>query len=690
MEDVLGRGTGPRALLLSMLAGLFALLMSASASADWSPIAPYPGTATTQPVKVRTLSAEDGSKFIYGVAQVNGFDIVKGRWYNADGTLGPYMDVTGPGDFDRGLKADMADDGKVSLAWIGPGAPDDVVKSVDVPAHGVPGPVFVRSVGGQGIDHVSVAVTSDGTAAYGWTQLNGSSRIGLLRTVSSSGLAGPLRRLTPLPADVSAASVTVRSDQGFKYAWSEHNPTTGFYNLGTRDVGRNGAVSDGRSPAYVYPTETEKIDPVTGQVVRDAEGNPVMVPFGSTEPVRDAIVGSLDSGDGMVVWLQKSEGEQIWRARSASFTSSSVISTERLFLSRPDLDVSELSLQFQGNLLFASWMAEKNGGFATQLLRLRPSFVRDLYPISSGPTFTDPTVDVAENGAMLIGWTEEGQVPGTFEAKLLRVSQRSTAWPVEVPGLDGLKSSFAPVPVTGLHGAASAIVTGVDQNDNVGLWSTSFAESAGIGVSPSKVNFGTGLLKAENGTRVAVIRNPGKGSSAVTGVSLTGPDANDFSLLDPASCVRTLAPGESCEVKIGFQPGQVGWKNARLEVQSQAGQVDVDLTGNSIARTRLSMESQRGNQAVRPGRSFKVKASITNTGGIAAEAVGICLTAGKRAFHPKKRCFKRANLIAGATWTATFPVKVKKRASKGSRQVVVRLKAGNALAKRMYLPVKVK
>lgn len=76
-------------------------------------------------------------------------------------------------------------------------------------------------------------------------------------------------------------------------------------------------------------------------------------------------------------------------------------------------------------------------------------------------------------------------------------------------------------------------------------------------------------------TTVTVV-NDGPAPVRLTSLSLSGADAQDFSLLTPTAGI-TLAPGESTEVLVHFAPATAGEKHAVLVVATSAGDTPVSI-----------------------------------------------------------------------------------------------------------------
>jgi hypothetical protein len=90
--------------------------------------------------------------------------------------------------------------------------------------------------------------------------------------------------------------------------------------------------------------------------------------------------------------------------------------------------------------------------------------------------------------------------------------------------------------------------------------------------------------------RTATIRNTGSGDLMLGRPKITGSDVDDFDIAAGGSCdlPGTLAPGETCTVRVAFSPAVARDHSARLEVPEESGggatARSVAVTGTGTAR----------------------------------------------------------------------------------------------------------
>lgn len=123
--------------------------------------------------------------------------------------------------------------------------------------------------------------------------------------------------------------------------------------------------------------------------------------------------------------------------------------------------------------------------------------------------------------------------------------------------------ALAPVPTVGLNGE--------------GIWT-----GAAFAVEPQSVDFGQHLVGTSAARRSiqiinrqgAVLRNIRVGMAAARGFALGRDNCSG----------KSLGPGESCQVQVGFAPGEEGDFDALLEIsQADVGRLGIELRGRGVA-----------------------------------------------------------------------------------------------------------
>jgi len=118
---------------------------------------------------------------------------------------------------------------------------------------------------------------------------------------------------------------------------------------------------------------------------------------------------------------------------------------------------------------------------------------------------------------------------------------------------------------------------------------------------------------------------------SITSVAVGGTDASDFlrQTGDATDCrsSTTLAAGQTCKVRLKFDPTVKGSKSATVTVSSNAADITIDLTGVG-KETRLSRSPASltfGSKDIDDGPTAAQTATITNVGSedVTLGAVGI-------------------------------------------------------------------
>jgi len=160
-------------------------------------------------------------------------------------------------------------------------------------------------------------------------------------------------------------------------------------------------------------------------------------------------------------------------------------------------------------------------------------------------------------------------------------------------------------------------------------------------VSPTSVDFLDVEVGQTSTSQVSVV-NTGTANLNVTGVTVTGADAEQFAGT-PAAVCATLAPNASCTVSVTFTPTSEGAKSATLAIahNAAASPTTVALTGNGVvapppaAVASLPTTVDFGIRRVGQTRTQNVQ--VTNTGTADLEISDVTAT----------------ETSAGATFTAT-------------------------------------
>ena len=142
-------------------------------------------------------------------------------------------------------------------------------------------------------------------------------------------------------------------------------------------------------------------------------------------------------------------------------------------------------------------------------------------------------------------------------------------------------------------------------------------------LTPATKAFGGIAIGTSGAPFIFSIKNIGMTTSAVT-LTVTGADAPSF-LMTSSGCA-SLAAGAACTAQVTFHPTTVGAKAATLSATgTPGGVVTAALTGTGLTPAHLTITPSSFDFHVIFGSQTQ-SFTVTNTGGVAANGVGITLT----------------------------------------------------------------
>ncbi len=158
--------------------------------------------------------------------------------------------------------------------------------------------------------------------------------------------------------------------------------------------------------------------------------------------------------------------------------------------------------------------------------------------------------------------------------------------------------------------------------DNGGIWRRSLSdlitEAPDIAADPPAWNYGS-IVVGSNADKTFVIRNEGTANLNVTGSTLTGANALEFSIQTSGGAF-TLTPGSSREIMVKFAPTGPGGKNAALNIASNDPDenpllISLSGTGNVVTTPDISSDPGSWNYgSVAVGTNSDKTLAIKNDG----------------------------------------------------------------------------
>lgn len=698
-----------RGMLAVIGASLLALVLPSLASAGWS--APVdisgPGTSVSQ---TRIAGAQDGSSWVVWKRGVAGFDVIQGTRVTADGTPGPVVNISSPiQDGTDPVIASRAD-GSGIVAWLNQTALDDTVLSRSIAADGTLGPILTRSAvgpAGQPASEISIALGDDGSAALAWLKYNGSAEVVQGVRVAADGTSGAIHDLSD-PASsartpaISAAPVAVGQPPAYRAAWPQGTGATA--NVYTQAI----------SPEDTLDGVSQLLWP------RIPEGDPLPPAGpGTGGGPHDVNIGVEADGTLTIAWVRTRtdyfvvddtvdpvveipyDNEAVESVRAPVGTAFSndvgqlitpltpiIPPTDSTPAVPYNVDDLYMTVPFGAQATF-TWVHDLNeGGKRVETSR----FFKGLYKGWVNATGTlaaveDPVIAGNASSVAATGWIVPGLLPGQDTMGYRRFSDQVIDQPSSPAG-GGIVYSTDPGFVVADDGVSLAAFTAID-GASVGSARIMVYTDPGIRVDPGTLNYGAGNIGVARTQRIT-IRSSGQTPIEVTGVSLSGANADRYELGNASSCVREIVPGAVCSLSVKFTPGTTGSQTAKVSVTSDLGVNEVNLTGRGLNRTRNGISLNKRNFAARKGRVIRIRATARNNGGVASNNTRVCVNLRKRALKlAGNRCRKLGAIPAGGSRTLNYRIRVTWRAPRGTKlPVTFVMRANNAVVRQVVAQVR--
>ncbi len=110
--------------------------------------------------------------------------------------------------------------------------------------------------------------------------------------------------------------------------------------------------------------------------------------------------------------------------------------------------------------------------------------------------------------------------------------------------------------------------------------------------SPTSVNFGSINVGGSSAPQSISLGNAGQGTLTITGVSLTGADASQFTLTNTNTLPANLGAAQNITVSVTFNPTSAGAKSASLEVTytgATGSPATIPLTGTGFVPAQVAI-----------------------------------------------------------------------------------------------------
>jgi len=676
-----------------------ALLVPSLASAGWTAPTTVSGSGSSTS-QTRVAFGSDGASWVVWKRNVTGFDVIQGTRVTIDGAQGPIVTFS-PTNMDSSDPEVVARaDGSAVVGWINDSGSSDFVQTVSIAADGTTiGPIEDRSSTlpvGNDVQDFDIALGDDGTAGITWSRTSGTGTYVQAVKVAADGSSGTVHdivdstELPGVPAIGGVAPAIAGGAFGYRVVWPQGSGSSS--NVGLRNINPDDTLTD---PILVY---NELMD-TDGDQVPDAPANECLYPFdvsvtlagdGASNAFWICYRKEFDRHSGQnyynwtVQWIRLEKTQTPFPGFGSTDASPAAIGV-------PYKIIGLTATQPVGGQPALAWIHELNGGgqqvetWRVAVYKNSPSLpavpVGVPWTTTSTSAATVSSPAIAAQGRMgIAGGVEEGLLPGQSTVSFTRFS--SSSYDPQVPSGSFVNSTdpgFVIVP----SGKTLAAFTAIDGSSVGSVQVMTFSDPA-MQVDPDTSNYGkSNIGEPRNG--FITIRSTGQSSNKVTGISLTGANADRFALDGDDECLIEMPPYSTCRFKVVFTPGTTSTETAKVTVTSESGSEDVNLSGFGLNRTRNRISVNKHNFAARKGKVVRVRITASNRGGVSSNNTRICVNLRKRALKlAGNRCRSLGALPAGASRTLNYRIRVTWRASRGTKlPVSFRMSANNAVLRQV-------
>jgi uncharacterized repeat protein (TIGR01451 family) len=175
---------------------------------------------------------------------------------------------------------------------------------------------------------------------------------------------------------------------------------------------------------------------------------------------------------------------------------------------------------------------------------------------------------------------------------------------------------------------ATASATNTDPNpaDNGPLTAdVVFTAVPSLSTNVNSVAFASRGVGTTSATRSVVVTSDGTAPVDITGVSVVGANAADFTVVSQNCTAGVLDPSETCTVQLRFRPSAIGLRSATLRILSNAPDSPdtVALSGRGTARADLRISMGATPNPVHQNSQLTYKVVAANSGPTSANQVKV-------------------------------------------------------------------
>jgi hypothetical protein len=147
-----------------------------------------------------------------------------------------------------------------------------------------------------------------------------------------------------------------------------------------------------------------------------------------------------------------------------------------------------------------------------------------------------------------------------------------------------------------------------------------------VAVDPTALHFAARPIGDSGSPQVLALTNNGQTPIAITGITATGPAADDF-LVRHTCGPSPLAPGDSCAIEVVFRPATDGPRSADLIIEWDGASAAVPMTGTGLGAV-VTFEPAQLTFGPQPVGTFGGRQDVllVNTGHAPLSLLGISVT----------------------------------------------------------------
>lgn len=355
---------------------------------------------------------------------------VQARSRSSSGALGSVQTLSDAGQDAFTPQVAVNPTGTGIIAWTRSDGTNDRIQAVTRSSSGVLGSVRTLSDPGQNAENAQAAIDQNGNAIVVWERHDGTNERIQAVQISSAGVVGSVKTLSPAGGDAFTPQVAVDGNGNAQVVWSRFNSVQGVDKIQAVSVSASGVVGS------VQGLSTAPGDAEAPQVGIDANGNAVVVwqHFdGSNERVQgrtrsaSGVLGAIKdlsvatsegfapqvavnaTGSGLVVWSRFGSACNCDRVQLVPFSSAGAVGTvQTISSSGEDDEEPQVGIAANGNGV-AVWESFK-GSQEKVLGRTRTASgtLGSLQSLSTSGLAFSPQVAVNGSGNALAVWTRTG------------------------------------------------------------------------------------------------------------------------------------------------------------------------------------------------------------------------------------------------------------------------------------------